>query len=131
MCWGGGITLSSVVVRVVVDIEGDMGWRLPLMLQWMWPLPLFIGIWFAPESPWSCVRRDKLEGAAKAVARLRQDTPDKERDVAATVALIRHTTAIERAETAGSSFLQCFKGTNLRRTEIVSSCNTRNTRSRS
>ena len=24
-----------------------------IFLQWMWPVPLFIGVWLAPESPWS------------------------------------------------------------------------------
>jgi hypothetical protein len=52
--------------------------------------------------------------------RLRQDTPDKVREVEATLAYIRHTTALEKAETESSSFLECFQGTNLRRTEIVS-----------
>lgn len=52
--------------------------------------------------------------------RLRQDTPDKVMEVEATLAYIRHTTAIEKAETANASFLECFQGTNLRRTEIVS-----------
>lgn len=52
--------------------------------------------------------------------RLRQDTPDKETEVNASLAYIRHTTALEQAETANSSFIECFQGTNLRRTEIVS-----------
>jgi SP family general alpha glucoside:H+ symporter-like MFS transporter len=51
--------------------------------------------------------------------RLRQDTPDKEAEVNATLAYIRHTTALEQAETGNASFLECFQGTNLRRTEIV------------
>lgn len=51
---------------------------------------------------------------------LRSDSPNKEQEVEATLAYIRHTTEIERAETESASFLECFKGTNLRRTEIVS-----------
>ena len=52
--------------------------------------------------------------------RLSKDAPEKEREVEATLAYIRHTTALEKAETAEASFLECFQGTNLRRTEIVS-----------
>ncbi|KIW53160.1 hypothetical protein PV05_08752 [Exophiala xenobiotica] len=118
MCWGAGILLSSGVVRAVAGIDGDLGWRLPFALQFIWPIPLFIGAYFAPESPWNAVRRGKFELAKKSLMRLRQDTPDKETEVEATLAYIKYTTELERAETESASFLECFKGTNLRRTEI-------------
>ncbi|KAJ5306910.1 hypothetical protein PENANT_c003G09966 [Penicillium antarcticum] len=118
MCWGAGILLSSGVVRAVASLEGDLGWRLPFALQWVWPVPLFIGAYFAPESPWNAVRRGKLDVARKSLLRLHQDTPEKEREVDAALAYIRHTTELEKAETANASFLECFKGQNLRRTEI-------------
>ncbi|EAW12296.1 putative MFS alpha-glucoside transporter [Aspergillus clavatus NRRL 1] len=118
MCWGAGILLSSGVVRAVAGIEGDLGWRLPFLLQWVWPLPLCVGAYFAPESPWNAVRRGKVDQARKSLLRLRQDTPDREREVDATLAYIRHTTQLEQSETANANFLECFKGTNLRRTEI-------------
>jgi SP family general alpha glucoside:H+ symporter-like MFS transporter len=37
-----------------------------------------------------------------------------------TVALMVHTNEMEKAEVAGTGFRDCFKGTNRRRTEIVS-----------
>jgi len=120
MCWGAGILLSSGVVRAVASIEGDLGWRLPFVLQWIWPIPLFIGAYLAPESPWNAVRRDKIEEARNSLTRLREYSPDNEQEVEATLAYIRHTTALEQAETANASFIECFQGTNLRRTEIVS-----------
>ncbi|KAH8658977.1 general substrate transporter [Ilyonectria robusta] len=118
MCWGAGILLSSGVVRAVSSIEGDLGWRLPFLLQWIWPLPLFIGAYYAPESPWNAVRRGKVDMAKRSLMRLRQDTPQREAEVESTLAYIRHTTALEEAETVNASFLECFRGTNLRRTEI-------------
>lgn len=118
MCWGAGILLSSGVVRAVAGIHGDWGWRLPFILQWIWPIPLCIGAYLAPESPWNAVRRDKFDEARDSLMRLRQDTPDKVTEVEATLAYIRHTTAIEKAETQNASFIECFQGTNLRRTEI-------------
>jgi MFS transporter, SP family, general alpha glucoside:H+ symporter len=118
MCWGAGILLSSGVVRAVAGIQGDWGWRLPFVLQWVWPVPLFIAAYLAPESPWNAVRRDKNELARRSLTRLRQDTPERELNVEATLAYICYTTQLERAETADASFLDCFRGTNLRRTEI-------------
>jgi MFS transporter, SP family, general alpha glucoside:H+ symporter len=120
MCWGAGILLSSGVVRAVAGLSGDLGWRLPFVLQWIWPIPLFIGAYLAPESPWNAVRRDKIDLARKSLMRLRSDSPEKVLEVESTLAYIRHTTAIEKAETANASFIECFQGTNLRRTEIVS-----------
>ena len=119
MCWGGGILLSSGVIRAVASINGDLGWRLPFALQWAWPLPLFIAAFFAPESPWNAVRRNKLEEAKKSLMRLTGDSPTKVEDVEASLAYIRHTTEMEKAETENASFWECFRGTNLRRTEIV------------
>jgi SP family general alpha glucoside:H+ symporter-like MFS transporter len=52
--------------------------------------------------------------------RLRSDSPTKEQEVEATLAYIRHTTELEKADMEDANFLECFKGTNLRRTEIVS-----------
>jgi SP family general alpha glucoside:H+ symporter-like MFS transporter len=120
MCWGAGILLSSGVIRAVASIEGDLGWRLPFALQWVWPVPLFIVAYLAPESPWNSVRRDKVEEARKNLMRLTGDSPMKAEEVEASLAYIRYTTEMERAETETASFWECFRGTNLRRTEIVS-----------
>jgi SP family general alpha glucoside:H+ symporter-like MFS transporter len=79
---------------------------------------LLIVAFFAPDSPWSCVRRDKIDDARISLRRLRQETATSELEIEATLALIVHTTQLERAETAGATYLECFKGTNLRRTEI-------------
>lgn len=120
MCWGAGILLSSGVVRAVAGLSGNIAWRLPFALQWVWPIPLFIGAYLAPESPWNAVRRDKSEEARKALKRLRTPSAESDFEIEATLAYIQHTTAIEKAETASASFIECFQGTNLRRTEIVS-----------
>ncbi|KFY32056.1 hypothetical protein V493_00555 [Pseudogymnoascus sp. VKM F-4281 (FW-2241)] len=118
MCWGAGILLSSGVVRAVAAVEGDLAWRLPFALQWVWPIPLMIGAYLAPESPWNSVRRGNIDEARKSLMRLRKDSSDREREVTAALAYIRHTTALEKAETGDASFWECFQGTNLRRTEI-------------
>ncbi|KAB5566695.1 putative MFS alpha-glucoside transporter, partial [Coniochaeta sp. 2T2.1] len=119
MCWGAGQLIASGVVRATVSsIPGNLAWRLPFMLQWVWPVPLFIGAYLAPESPWNAVRRGKMDVAIKSMSRLRQDSPENQREVEAAVAYIKYTTELEKAETEGASLLECFKGTNLRRTEI-------------
>ncbi|TVY63982.1 General alpha-glucoside permease [Fusarium oxysporum f. sp. cubense] len=118
LAWGAGILLSSGVLRAVVGLDSSWGWRLPFTLQWVWPVPLFIVALFAPESPWNAVRRGKMEEARRSLVRLRSAGTYTEDDIDATLAYIQHTTEIERLEVEGASFLDCFRGTNLRRTEI-------------
>jgi SP family general alpha glucoside:H+ symporter-like MFS transporter len=120
MCWGIGICISSGVIRAVANVRGDLGWRLPFALQWVWPVPLFLVAYFAPESPWNSVRRNNIEEARRSLERLASNSDNKQEEIEATLAYIRYTTEMERAETEGASFLDCFRGTNLRRTEIVS-----------
>jgi len=116
-----GILLSAGALRAVRDLEGEMGWRLLFILQEVWPLPLLIGAYFAPESPWNAIRRNKPELAKQSLRRLRGgEGESKEREIEATIAYITHTTELEKAETEGASLWECFKGVNLRRTEVVS-----------
>lgn len=120
MCWGFGLTISAGILRVVLTVPGDWGWRLPISLQWIWPLPLFVAAYFAPESPWNAVRRGNIEEARKSLRRLRNSDGTNENEVENALAYIRYTTELERAETENANFIDCFNGTNLRRTEIVS-----------
>ncbi|RFU32139.1 hypothetical protein B7463_g4218, partial [Scytalidium lignicola] len=82
-------TVLRLYVTAYVCIEGDLGWRLPFVLQWVWSIPLCIGAYLAPESPWNAVRRDKVGMARRSLLRLREDTPYRELGVDATLAYIR------------------------------------------
>ncbi|KAK1926007.1 general substrate transporter [Papiliotrema laurentii] len=117
MCWGGGILLSSGVQRATLTLDSQWAWRLPFCLQWIWPLPLALIAYLAPESPWNAVRRGQVELARTSLRRIRSKEAS-EKEIDAVLALIQHTTELEKAETSGATYLDCFRGTNLRRTEI-------------
>ncbi|KAJ7488343.1 trehalose transport-related protein [Mycena latifolia] len=119
MCWGIGILLSSGVVRATLTINSDWGWRLPFVIQWVWPLPLIALAYFAPESPWWLVRQGRFEDAEKSVSRLTDNELFSKDEVRRSVAGMIHTTALEREMQSGTSYLQCFKGIDRRRTEIA------------
>lgn len=85
----------------------------------MWPLPLFIGIYFAPESPWWLVRKGRVADAKRSLLRLTSLNRETDSDADETVSMMVHTTNLETKITSGASYLDCFKGVNLRRTEIV------------
>ena len=68
---------------------------------------------FAPESPWWLVRKGRMEEAEAVVRRL---NPHHLNTVSEILAMMTRTTEIERAQHAGVSYLDLFKGVDLRRT---------------
>lgn len=52
LCWVLGQFLASAVLKGVSLRPDEWAYRIPYALQWMWPVPLIIGVFFAPESPW-------------------------------------------------------------------------------
>lgn len=82
---------------------------------------MIIGISFAPESPWWLVRQNRLEEARATLLRLTStDRVDFDVDKALTLMVV--TTEQEREHGTGSRYLDCFKGTDLRRTIITCGC---------
>lgn len=81
------------------------------------PLPIMIGCFLAPESPWWQVRHGRLDDARRTIKRLNhRATPDQ---VTASLALMMHTNAIEKAVSEGTQYWDCFRGVDLRRTEVA------------
>ncbi|KOS23103.1 Alpha-glucosides permease MPH3 [Escovopsis weberi] len=118
-CWGLGQEIGIGVIFAMLKRDDEWAYRIPYGLQWMWPLPLFIAIWFAPESPWWLVRQGKPKEAKQALLRLTSVDRETDFDADETVAMMVHTTALEEKMTAGATYLDCFKGVDRRRTEIV------------
>jgi SP family general alpha glucoside:H+ symporter-like MFS transporter len=119
ICWACGLFIGSGVVRATLGIDGFMSYRLPYMLQWVWPVPLFLCALFAPESPWFLVRKGRFDDARRALRKTARKGYFSEGELDAQVALMRHTLEMEKSETNSQSLLNCFRGSNLRRTEIV------------
>ncbi|USP80624.1 hypothetical protein yc1106_07898 [Curvularia clavata] len=118
-CWGLGQLIGIGVIRSLVNRPDQWSYRIPYALQWMWPVPLLIGVFLAPESPWWLVRKGRLDDAKKSLLRLTSLNRETDFDADETVAMMVHTTALEEKITQGASYWDCFKGTDLRRTEIV------------
>lgn len=89
--------------------------RIPIALQWLFPTPLAVLVFLAPESPYWLVRKGKLEQAAKSVTRLGRKSGVSATE---TVAMMRRVIELEKTDKK-PSYLELFKGTDLRRTFIV------------
>ncbi|OAL25536.1 hypothetical protein AYO22_04855 [Fonsecaea multimorphosa] len=116
--WVLGQILAAVVGRSVLGVRGSWAYRIPFAVQWFWPIPVFIAVFFAPESPWWLVRQRRLEDAKKSLRRLTSDKAGVV-NIDKTVALMLVTTEHERELNASRSYAACFKGTDFRRTSIV------------
>jgi SP family general alpha glucoside:H+ symporter-like MFS transporter len=81
----------------------------------MWVVPLFSIVWFCPPSPWWMVRKGRHDDAAKALRRLTNPEYFSEDDIQNSIAMMIHTTEMEAQLQHGTSYLQCFRGFDLRR----------------
>lgn len=89
--------------------------RIPIALQWMFPTPLAILLYLAPESPWWLVRKGRLEEAEKAIIRLGNT---KTLNASEAVAMMRRTVELEKS-VKEPNLIELWKGTDLYRTLIV------------
>jgi len=84
-------------------------YRIPYALQWMWPVPLLVGIFLAPESPWWLVRKGRTEEAKKSLLRLTSLNKEANFDADETVAMMVHTTALEEKVCLKNSVKFCYR----------------------
>lgn len=83
--------------------------------EWCWPAAIMLGAFLVPESPYYLVRKNQVEAATKSLSALHSKNT---RQVQSVLQSIQEVLEHESA-TGGSSFRDCFKGNNWRRTRIV------------
>ncbi|KAI0159289.1 general substrate transporter [Pestalotiopsis sp. NC0098] len=118
MCWVIGQFFAAAVNKGSVGRADEWAYKIPFGVQWVWPVPILAGLVFAPESPWWYVRHDDREAARRSLLRLTSPR-DTSFNADETIAMIEHTNQLEKEVKAGTTFRDCFRGVDLRRTEIV------------
>jgi SP family general alpha glucoside:H+ symporter-like MFS transporter len=81
-----GQFISSGTIYATQNWTSDLSYKLPFALQWIWPLPLFILVTLAPESPWFLIRQKRYDEAEKSIRQL--SVEDETLDVKQTVAMM-------------------------------------------
>ncbi|KAM9884323.1 maltose permease [Verticillium dahliae] len=113
-----GQWLNSVAVLGSKHHNNDMAWRIPLITQIVPPALLLIALTIIPESPTWLIIHGRPDEAAKSFRRFNGTSFDVDAAMAvATIAMEKEKAA--KKEQEGSSWIECFRGTNGRRTLII------------
>jgi SP family general alpha glucoside:H+ symporter-like MFS transporter len=115
MFWAIGAIIVNGVAYYYNPKRDPSAYRVPIALQWMFPTPLAILIFLAPESPWWLVRKGRLAEAEKAVGRLGRKG---QLNLSEAVAMMRRTIDLEKS-IKEPNLLELWKGTDRYRTLIV------------
>ncbi|KAJ5094301.1 sugar transporter [Penicillium angulare] len=118
LCWTIGQFIASGVMKGVSPLDNKWAYKIPFACQWIWPLPIMLGVLLAPESPWWLIRKGRLDDAKHALYRLTSPN-DQSFDINETISMIERTNELEKQLGEGISYRDCFIGSNLRRTEII------------
>ena len=117
LCWLVGQVICSGLLRAFTFDMSEWSYRIPFALQWVWAVPILIAVLFAPESPWWLVQHERIEEAKRSLLRLTRKGEGFQVDEH--IAMMKHTNVVEEYLGSGVSYRDCFKGVDLRRTEIA------------
>lgn len=97
----------------------DSSYKVLFAAEWSWPIILVLFAFLVPESPYFLIRKDKVDLAGKALSRLHRGWTSNE--IQFHIRSIQNATLYENevGDTRESSFRDCFRGNNWRRTRIV------------
>ncbi|QUC17533.1 uncharacterized protein UV8b_01774 [Ustilaginoidea virens] len=114
MSWSIGMIIVAAATYGYNKRDDEWAWRVPIGLQWIFPTPLLVLIFQAPESPWWLVRRGRKEEALRSIERL-----GNKQHAQQSLAMMERTVEIEAQMGGAPTLLDLFKGTDLRRTTIT------------
>lgn len=116
LCWSTGQFIATGVLTGYASNHTQWAYRIPFAIQWIWPVIICTFIFWAPESPYWLVRHGKIDEAEHALRKLIRKTDRV--DVQEMLALIQRTNQREHQHHTETGYLDCFRGVDLRRTEI-------------
>ena len=109
-----GQLLGNCLIKAFGGRPDTFAYRIPFAFQWIFPAILLAGVWFCPESPYWYVQRGKHTEAKKSLERFQTGG-----SIDSWLMEIQETIRVEEESASSASYLDCFRGTELRRTLIV------------
>ncbi|PKX90745.1 maltose permease [Aspergillus novofumigatus IBT 16806] len=119
MSWSIGSIIVAAATYGYNKRDDEWAWRVPLALQWIFPVSLLppLGPHLpGPESPWWLIRRGRKKEALRSIERLGAKSSEHAQQ---SLAMIERTVKIEEQMGGTPTLLDLFKGTDLRRTIIT------------
>lgn len=110
-----GPFVCTLIANTTANWTNPWSYRALFAAQWGFGATSILLAPFMPESPWYLLLRGNDAGVLKALRRLGHSASSAESHLAA----MKLTKNAADSETEGASFLECFRGTNLRRTIIT------------
>ncbi|KAL9949769.1 hypothetical protein D7B24_001483 [Verticillium nonalfalfae] len=108
-----GPFIAAIMSNYTAKWDTDWSWKSLVAAQWGFAAVALVGQIFMPESPVYLVRMGKMTAAQKSLERMYSDPQDAKGH------LHRISLTLEEAELSNTgSYIDCFRGTNLRRTLI-------------
>lgn len=116
------LVLGQLIAAVVAQSQIVVGftprsYQICFATQWAFAGLAFIVALVVPESPAFLLRRENVQGARKSFARL-HSISTVEGSIAAMQTIMEHEKQFESLN-HGATYLECFKGSNWRRTRII------------
>ncbi|KAM5474583.1 hypothetical protein MauCBS54593_002159 [Microsporum audouinii] len=116
LCIYVGGLIMSLVCRGTIRLDGNAQWQIPLALFGFVPLVVASLIWFIPESPRWLLVKGRHDDSLSALRSLRDGRFSEDQIMAEYTALRDR---LGRESTDSARYVDCFRGTDLRRTLIA------------
>ncbi|KAK1830199.1 general alpha-glucoside permease [Podospora conica] len=114
LCFVMGQLLANIICAGTSRLDDHWAYSIPFAMQWFWCIIIIPGLFFVPESPWWLVRKGRLDEAETVLRRLASPKVDIQQNLLAII----ETDGLEQKLEMGSTYWDCFRGVNRRRTEI-------------
>jgi len=108
-----GLLLASIVNNATQNHENTGSYRIPIAVQFAWSIVLVGGMLVLPDTPRYMIKKDNLQGATKALAKIRR-LPESDPAVIEELAEIQANHEYELS-LGKATYLDCFKGNLLKR----------------
>ncbi|KAK1580611.1 general substrate transporter [Colletotrichum navitas] len=108
-----GLLLAAIINNATHKRQDTGSYRIPIAVQFLWSIILFVGMLILPETPRFLIKRGRLEDATKALAKLRR-LPENDPYVAEEIAEIKANHDYE-SSIGTATYLDCFRPPVLKR----------------